>query len=385
MKIKYVSILLAFFFFSCNSPKKQEEEQKEVKKTIQTVAYQGVLPLSQIKLPKGFKIDVFAENVDNARSIALGEKTVFIGNRKGDKVFALQDLNADGRAEKRFVIAKGLEMPNGVAFRKGDLYVAEVNKILKFPNIEAQLANPPKGEVINSQFPSDYHHGWKYIAFGPDDKLYVPVGAPCNVCEQDKEIYATITRMNPDGSGLEVFAKGVRNSVGFDWHPDTKELWFTDNGRDMLGDDLPADELNHAPKKGMHFGFPYCHQGDTPDPEFGNKGKCADFTPPKFKQGAHVAGLGMEFYTGSSYPKKYKNAVFIAQHGSWNSSKKVGYKVIAVFLEGNKVVGDEDFATGWLQGEKAWGRPVDIEQLPDGSILVSDDFANAIYRIWYEG
>jgi glucose/arabinose dehydrogenase len=394
--MKFPKAFLLFFVlvgFSCTQANEEKSSQKKEPKPEQIQAttvsnqkeYKGSLPIDRIKLPKGFKINIFAENVDNARSLALGEKTVFVGNRQGNKVFGLQDLDKDGVAENKFVIAKGLEMPNGVAFRKGDLYVAEVSRILRFADIEANLKTPPKPEIINSEFPSDFHHGWKFIAFSPDDKLYVPVGAPCNVCLKNNKIYSSITRMNPDGSDLEVFAKGVRNSVGFDWHPETKELWFTDNGRDMMGDDLPSDELNHAPKAGMHFGFPFCHQGDTPDPEFGKQRNCNEFAPPSQKLGAHVAALGMRFYTGNTFPKKYKNAIFIAQHGSWNRSSKVGYKIMVAFLEGNKVVGYEEFATGWLEGEKAWGRPVDIQPLEDGSILISDDYANAVYRVWYEG
>lgn len=350
-------------------------------------AYTGSLPIDKIKLPEGFKIDVYAEGITNARSLCLSPKgTLFVSNRKGDKVYALQDTDGDYRTDKTYIIAQGLDMPNGVAFKDGDLYVAEVNRIIKFPNIEEQLANPPAYEIINDQFPSDYHHGWKFIAFGPDGKLYVPVGAPCNVCERkDNPIYATITRMNADGSGLEIVASGVRNTVGFTWHPDTKELWFTDNGRDMMGDDMPACELNHAPKAGMHFGFPYCHQGDVLDPEFGKGRSCDEFTPPAQKLGPHVAPLGLRFYTGEMFPEAYRKHIFIAEHGSWNRSSKIGYRITLVKIENGKAVSYEPFATGWLQGEEAWGRPVDVQQMPDGSLMVSDDFAGAIYRVYYEG
>ena len=278
-------------------------------------------------------------------------------------------------------------MPNGVAYRNGDLYVAEVNRILRFNDIEANLTNPPTPEVIFDQYPTEKHHGWKFIAFGPDDKLYVPVGAPCNICESEDEVFASITRMNPDGSDMEIIQHGVRNTVGFTWHPETKELWFTDNGRDMLGDDIPACELNHAPQDGMHFGYPYCHQGNLPDEEFGELRPCSDFTAPAYNLGPHVAPLGVEFYTGNQFPESYSGQIFIAEHGSWNRSKKIGYRVMMVTLEDGQAVSYEPFATGWLNEEDddVWGRPVDIEWMPDGSMLLSDDFGNAIYRIHYVG
>jgi glucose/arabinose dehydrogenase len=238
--------------------------------------------------------------------------------------------------------------------------------------------------VVNESFPRDRHHGWKFIAFGPDGLLYVPVGAPCNICEREDERYASILRMKPDGTGLEVFARGIRNTVGFDWHPETKELWFTDNGRDMLGDDLPPDELNRAPQKGMHFGYPYCHGGTISDPEFGSKRKCDEFTPPAMNLGPHVAAIGMRFYTGSMFPKEYQNQIFIAEHGSWNRSKPIGYRITLVRLENNRAVKYETFAEGWLQGERAWGRPADVLVMPDGALLVSDDEADVIYRISYK-
>lgn len=342
--------------------------------------------LNDIKLPPGFHISLFADTIDNARSLALGDKgTVFVGNRDGDKVYALVDDDNDGTADKKYILAKGLNMPNGVAFHKGALYVAEVNKIWRLDNIEDQLANPPQPILVSDNYPSDKHHGWKYIAFGPDDKLYVPVGAPCNICDDNENDnrYASITRMNADGSGFEVFASGIRNTVGFAWHPQTKELWFTENGRDMLGDDTPPDELNNAPKPGMHFGYPYCHAGEIKDPEYGDRHPCTDFTPPVQKLAPHTAALGMKFYTGSMFPAEYKDQVFIAEHGSWNRSEPIGYRIMMVKLDGNKAISYEPFAEGWLKNGKAWGRPVDILQLKDGSLLVSDDFANVIYRISY--
>ena len=341
--------------------------------------------LDKVKLPPGFSISVFAE-VPNARSMCWGEKgTLFVGNRSGDKVYAVTDDDKDGIASKVYVIDKGLNSPNGVAFRKGSLYVAEINRILRYDDIENRLGNPPDPVVVNDKLPTDKHHGWKFIAFGPDDKLYVPVGAPCNICEKQDAIYASISRMNPDGSGLEVYASGIRNTVGFAWHPQTKELWFTENGRDNMGDDMPAEELNHAPNKGMHFGYPYCHQGDTPDPEFGSKKNCSEFTAPAINMMPHAAALGMRFYTGNMFSAEYRDRIFIAEHGSWNRSQKSGYRVMMVSLKNNKAVDYVPFATGWVSSSgKTIGRPVDIEIAPDGALLVSDDDRGAIYRIAYK-
>ncbi len=330
--------------------------------------------LDRIKLPPGFEISVYARNVPNARSMVLSSSdTLFVGTRDAGNVYAVLDRDKDSKADEVITIARGLNMPNGVALRDGSLYVAEVNRILRYDNIEADLQNPPKPVVVNDGFPSDRSHGWKFIRFGPDGMLYVPVGAPCNVCERDDERYSTIMRMQPDGTELEVFAQGIRNTVGFDWHPETGELWFTDNGRDWLGDDMPPDELNHAPNPEMHFGFPYCHGGDIPDPEFGEQRNCEEFTPPAMRLGPHVAALGMRFYTGSMFPAEYQNQIFIAEHGSWNRSIPIGYRVTLVRLEGNKAVSYEVFAEGWLQGNSAWGRSVDVLIMPDGALLVSDD------------
>jgi len=340
------------------------------------------LPLERIKLPPGFEIEVYAQ-VPQARSLALGEQgTVFVGTRK-DSVYAI----APGEAGKREVIqmARGLNVPNGVAFREGALYVAEISRILRFDAIESNLRNPPKPSVVTDQFPRETHHGWKYIAFGPDGWLYVPVGAPCNICEPDPDRYALISRIRPDGSDYQVYARGIRNTVGFDWDPRTGELWFNEHGRDMMGDDMPADELNHAPKAGLNFGYPYCHQGDTPDPEFGRKHNCSEFTPPALKQGAHVAPNGLKFYTGKMFPADYRNRIFIAQHGSWNRSKKSGYRVIMVTVNNNKVDKAEVFAEGWMENERAWGRPVALLVMPDGSLLISDDTADVVYRVTYRG
>jgi glucose/arabinose dehydrogenase len=344
----------------------------------------GDLPLDSIKLPPGFHVAIFAE-VPNARSMTLSPKgTVFVGTRGGDKVYAVVDADRDGKADNVYTIASGLDSPNGVAFRDGALYVAEISRILRFDDIEKTLTHPPKPVVVNEAYPKDRSHGWKFIAFGPDGKLYVPVGAPCNICERSEPIYASITRINPDGTGREIFAGGVRNTVGFDWHPRTGELWFTDNGRDRMGDDMPADELNCAPRKGMHFGFPYIHQGDVPDPEYGQGKKVGEFTPPVRKLGPHVAALGMRFYTGTMFPEEYRGHIFIAEHGSWNRSTPIGYRVTLVKLSGSQAVSYEPFAEGWLQGGRAWGRPVDVLVMPDGALLVSDDMAGVIYRITYK-
>jgi len=323
--------------------------------------------------------------MEEARSLTRGEKgTIFVGSREAGKVYALTDSNNDGKAEKINVIASDLVMPNGVAFKNGSLYVAEISRILRYDDIEDRLENPPKPVTVFQGYPKDEHHGWKFIAFGPDDNLYVPVGAPCNVCESKNEIYGTITRINSDGTGLEIFARGVRNSVGFDWSPITRELWFTDNGRDWLGDDLPPDQLNHAPKAGMNFGFPYCYGNDVPDPEFGKGVDCGKYTSPAMDLGPHVASLGMRFYTGKMFPSQYLNQIFIAEHGSWNRAIPIGYRITLVRLDGDRAVSYEVFAEGWLQGAAAWGRPVDLLVLPDGSMLVSDDRVGAVYRISYE-
>jgi len=340
--------------------------------------------LDKIQMPPGFKIQVYAAGLPGARSMVLSPGGVlFVGTRRMDKVYAVVDRDADQKADARFVIDQGLYMPNGVAFRQGSLYVAEVNRILRYDDIENRLQNPPEPVVVNDQFPADAHHGWKYIAFGPDGWLYVPVGAPCNVCEQKDPRFSSIMRVKPDGQGAEIYARGIRNSVGFAWHPVTGELWFTNNGRDWLGDDLPPDTLHHAPAGGLHFGFPYCHAGSIPDPDFGAKYPCSDFSPPAINLGPHVAALGMKFYTGRMFPQQYRHQIFIAEHGSWNRSTPIGCRVTRVVLEGNRAVKYEVFASGWLQGDDAWGRPVDILIMPDGAMLVSDDRAGVIYRISY--
>ena len=339
-------------------------------------------PLGKIRLPPGFRIERYAE-VPNARSMTLGERgTLFVGTRAGEVYAVLPGGTAEG-THRVVTLARGLHSPNGVAFRSGALYVAEIHRVLRYDAVETRLSDPPAPAIVNDSFPREEHHGWKFIRFGPDGMLYVPVGAPCNVCERTDPRFASIMRMRTDGTGLEVFASGVRNTVGFDWNPETKELWFTDNGRDMMGDDLPPDELNRATRKGLHFGFPYIHGKDLPDPEFGARGKPPGFAPPERELPAHVASLGMRFYTGTMFPPEYRNQVFIAEHGSWNRSKPIGYRITLVRLAGNRAVSYEVFAQGWLQGRNAWGRPVDVQGMPDGSLLVSDDKAGMIYRISY--
>jgi len=339
------------------------------------------LPLQLIKLPPGFHINLFASGVAGARSMAWnGRDTLYVGTRDDGKVYALVDRNHDYKAERIFVIASGLDMPNGIAYRKGSLYVAEKQRILRFDQIDSRLSDPPKPVVIYDRLPPEGHHGWRYLSFGPDGKLYVSIGAPCNIC--DRPGYGVIARMDPDGSHYQVYARGIRNSVGFTWDKD-KTLWFTDNGRDWLGDDLPPDELNHAPVAGLHFGFPYCHGGFLLDPKFGKGKQCRDYVPPVQRLGAHVASLGVLIYHGSQFPADYRGQVFIAEHGSWNRSQKSGYRLSLVRLEHGKAVAYTAFASGWLQGQRSWGRPVDIKSLPDGSLLVSDDYANAVYRISY--
>jgi glucose/arabinose dehydrogenase len=344
------------------------------------------LPLDLIRLPPGFAIEVFADEVPDARAMALGPNgMLFVGSFRAGDVYAVVDRDGDGRADETHIVDSGLAVPTGLAFRDGALYVGANDEILRYDDIESRLADPPTPVLVTDALPSDGHHGWRYLGFGPDGKLYVPVGAPCNICERD-DPYAGILRMNPDGSGMETFARGIRNSVGFTWHPETGDLWFTDNGRDMLGDDLPPGELNRATEAGQHFGYPYCHGGDIPDPEFGAKRDCTEFTPPAQKLGPHVAPLGVKFYTGDVFPAEYRNQVFIAEHGSWNRSRKIGYRVSLVRLDADgNATAYEPFAEGWLQGENAWGRPADLLVMPDGALLVADDHAGVVYRITYQG
>ncbi|OPY30193.1 MAG: Glucose / Sorbosone dehydrogenase [Methanocella sp. PtaU1.Bin125] len=343
------------------------------------------LPLEKIRLPEGFSITIFAENVPNARAMAPGPNgTLFVGSRDAGSVYAVRDNDGNGKADEVVTIARNLRMPSGVAFRNGSLYVAEISRILRYDDIEARLNDPPAPVVVYDRYPKDEWHGWKYIAFGPDGLLYVPVGAPCNICDPD-DPYATITRMKPDGTGYEVFARGIRNTVGFDWDPLTGVLWFAEMGRDYLGNDAPPDEINKAPRHGLHFGYPYVHGRSIIDPEYGKGHSPDNYMLPEAELDAHSSPLGMKFYTGTMFPEKYQNNIFVPEHGSWNRDTPIGYRIELLTLDDNRTVtGREVFAEGWLQGDTAWGRPVDLLQMPDGSMLLSDDKAGVIYRITYQ-
>ena len=383
MHLKMASIgILMLSLVSCgSSPEIETEDYYEPPSSV---------PIDQLLLPSGFSISVYADSVIGARSMAMGDDgTLFVGTRRNKTLYAVQDLDKDFRADHITVLDSTLEVPNGVAFRKGSLYVALVDRLLRYDSIESKLDNPPAPVVVYDDYPDKLHHGWKYIAFGPDDKLYVPVGAPCNICDSTivDERFASITRMDPDGSNREIVAHGVRNTVGFTWHPETGELWFTDNGRDMLGDDVPPCELNRVTAVGQHFGYPFCHGGTISDPEFGSLRSCDEFIAPVKALGAHVAPLGVKFPTGDMFPESYRNSPIIAEHGSWNRSKKSGYRLSRVEMEGDSVVRYAPFIDGWLNQEtqEAFGRPVDLLFLEDGSLLISDDVANAIYRVTYTG
>lgn len=343
--------------------------------------------LKQLKLPKGFSISIFADNVPNARTLAVSDSgVVYVGTRSEGVVYAIKDNDGDGVADKQYIIARNLFMPNGVAFNEGDLFVAETNRIIRFKNIEQHLNNPPKPEIIYDKFPSNKSHGWKYLRFGQDGKLYTSVGAPCNICEPKKEIYTSLVRMNKKGGEFEILARGIRNSVGFDWNPCSGYLFFTDNGRDNLGDDIPPEELNVWLKKGQHFGYPYCHAGSIPDPTLAKGRKCDEFVAPAWTFKAHMAPLGIRFYTGKQFPVYYKDNLFVALHGSWNRTQPHGYKIVLVKFKQGKPVAEEDFITGWLTEDgSVLGRPTDILQMKDGSLLITDDTLGVIYRVVYIG
>ena len=363
-----LAICLSSLNFSCSS--KEEIDDSD---------------LSFLEIPDGFKIEVFASDVENARAMCLGDEgTIFIGSRNEGKVYALKDTNGDFKADKKWVIAEGFNMPVGVAFKDGDLYFSAVGEIYVLRNIEGKLYSPGTPELYNNKFPNNEHHGWKYIAFSPNGDLFVPVGAPCNNCLSEDSIFASISKISSKNDDPEIVAHGVRNTVGFDWHPVTGELWFTDNGRDWLGDDLPPCELNRLESNGQHFGYPFCHGISVSDPEFGDQAACNQFVPAVQELQAHVAPLGMKFYRGNQFPEKYKHQVFIAEHGSWNRSTKVGYKVSLVELDGSgNAINYSSFVSGWEKDGKVYGRPVDVLELPDGSLLVSDDYGNKIYRVSY--
>jgi glucose/arabinose dehydrogenase len=344
--------------------------------------------IQQLHLPAGFTVSIYADNLPNARSMALGDKgVVYVGTGREGKVYAIADSNKDGVAETHYVIASHLDMPNGVAYKDGSLYVAAINRIIRFDRIGENLAHPLAAVVIYDQFPSDQHHGWKYLRFGPDNKLYTAVGAPCNICQPKQDIYTSLVRLNPDGSQLEILASGIRNTVGFDWQPETGALFFNDNGRDYLGDDQPPDELNQWSAKGEHFGYPYCHGGDIVDPEFSAGKKCSEFKAPVWQFKAHVAPLGLRFYQGTQFPLDYKNRLFVAQHGSWNRTEPQGYRVVSIkFNTAGQAIAEEDFISGWLnKNDEVLGRPVDMLTIPDGSLLISDDKLGVIYKVAYQG
>ncbi|SDY06387.1 sorbosone dehydrogenase family protein [Nitrosomonas sp. Nm33] len=364
--MKLSLFLLLFILIFCNS--------------IQAVADDTELPLEKIKLPPGFSISLWAK-VPDARALAIGDKgTVFVGSKSAGNVYAITDHH--GKRQVR-IIASKLKLPSGVAFHQGALYVAAVDRILRYDQIEENLEQPPQPIVVTNSFPKETFHGWRFIAFGPDNLLYVSVGAPCDACEADQSRYALISRIMPDGSNYEIFAQGVRNSVGFDWHPETKELWFTDIGRHWMSGKLPPDELNHAPSKGMHFGFPYCHANNILDIKFGAKRGCEQSTPPAIGLEANVSPMGMRFYTGNMFPNEFKNQIIIAEHGSVNQRTQTGHQLEWIHIDNNKMLKKEVFATGWLENGSAWGKPVDVLVMPDGALLVSDDQAGAIYRISY--
>ncbi len=376
-------VLLALFLGACAAP--------------ESPAVAGGLEarVSTLRTKPGLRVSIFAKGTRNARAMALGDRgTVFVGSRSAGRVHAVINADGDEQADRVLLIAQGLTQPSGLTFRNGSLYVAEIGRILRYDGIEDRLRNPPAPVVVSDALPEATHHGWRYLKFGPDGWLYVSIGAPCNVCDgvplksrlgwdnADSRLFATISRMRSDGSDFEPYAFGIRNSVGFDWQPATGHLTFTDNGRDLLGDDLPADELNVATNPGQHFGFPYCHGGDLPDPGYGKQRPCQDFRPPAQKLGPHVAAIGMTFLTSPSWPDELRGRAVIAEHGSWNRSTPIGYRITTVALEGDRGVAYEPLVEGWLLDDgTAWGRPSDVLELPDGSLLIADDRANAIYRL----
>lgn len=383
MKKIVILTFSVFYLLGCNTDKTSVES---INLSEDLTSEEG-LYMVYLDIPEGFNMEVYGR-VNNARQMAMGsDGTLFVSNRQGGNVYAAKDIDGDFKIDELDTLMEDLNLPNGVAFKDGSLYVAEVSKLWRIDDVES---SPKEPVLIYEDYPTDRHHGWKFIAFGPDGKLYIPVGAPCNICESKNEIYATITRMDPDGSNREIVAKGVRNTVGFTWHPETGELWFTDNGRDMLGDDIPPCELNRVTETGEHFGYPYWHGGDIKDPEFGEKYPQNNFTSPAQNLNPHVAPLGVKFYTGQMFPQAYRNMIFIAEHGSWNRSEDAGHtghKITLVKEENGKGVSYETFMEGFLIKEtnKAWGRPVDMLVLEDGSMLISDDKSGTIYRLSYQG
>jgi len=382
-KITFTLPLLLIVMF-CSCSKENESVKVHEKSGPPSVS------LGYLEAPAGFEVSIFADNVKNARQMAMSDSGIlYVGSRREGKVYAIVDQNNDYKADSVYTIIEDLRLPNGVAYKDGSLFVAEVSKIWRFDDIDKNYMSNPEPTLVTDKLPTEGHHGWKYIAFGPDEKLYVPIGAPCNICnhENDNPLFATLTKMNADGTEHEIVAKGIRNTVGFTWHPETENIWFTDNGRDWMGDDIPPCELNEITGEDQHFGYPYLHGNDVWDPEFGEAGKDKEipFKKPVQELGAHVAPLGVLFYTGSMFPDVYKNRALIAEHGSWNRSEKVGYRISQVtFDKDGNPTNYESFITGWLQGEEdIKGRPVALLQLKDGSLLISDDNSGKIYRVTY--
>lgn len=345
--------------------------------------------LDKLVLPDGFSIEVYAR-VPNARQMSLSDNgTVYVGtrNRAGGRIFAITDDNQDGKADDVVAITGGLNTPSGLTYHNGDLYIGAINRIYKISDIDNTFRDSPNPEIVTADLPTDTHHGWKFIEFGPDGLLYIPIGAPCNICEP-APIYASIHTMdvNNPAAGFKLYASGIRNTVGFDWDPITGDLWFTDNGRDAMGDEMPADELNRATGPGMHFGYPYIHQGDTPDPEYGRGKNPDDYVAPAQNLAPHAGAIGMAFYKGNMFPEKFKNSVIIAEHGSWNRTVEAGHTghmLTLVTLENGKATSYEPFITGFLQNNESWGRPSDVLELKDGSLLIADDEAGRVYRVTY--
>ena len=344
------------------------------------------IPINKVKLPKGFAAEIWATGMPGARAMARGEKgKIYLGTRGIGRVYEVTD---EGTRRTTRVVVDKLVQPAGVAMQGGTLYVMAINKVLRFDGIEGNPGVAPVDLTDKFDLPPEQHHNWKYIAFGPDGKLYVPFGAPCNICEPPKE-YAQIRRYNADGSGKEVIATGVRNTQGFTWHPKTGELWFTDHGRDWMGDKGPEDELNRMTKAGLNFGYPYCHAKGVLDADFKKADGCKGVTLPVTTMGPHAAAMGVIFYTGSMFPKEYQNTMFVARKGSWNRTVKLGFDVVNVRpSKDGKKASVKPFMTGFLEDAKAakfWGRPAYLLQMPDGSVLVSDEQLGAIYRISYAG
>ncbi len=353
---------------------------------IKTSVFAAPIPVEKLQLPPGFEVSVYASGLETPRQMALADNgVVFVGSMH-DKVYALEPSTDLKKAQKIDVIAKNLNYPNGVAFRDGTLYVAEIQKISAYQDILNHLNQPLLPKIVSTALPDKTWHGFRYIKFGPDGWLYMGIGMPCNTCIQEDKRFGTLSRISlQQPEKLEVFARGLRNSVGFAWDPDDKSLWFTDNGQDLLGDKLPPEELNRASKADINFGFPFFYGNNVPAPHYDGLNAPKEATPPALELPAHMAPLGMTFYTGHTFPADYHDVIFIALHGSWNRSTKVGYKVIRVNHQGEKVIGYETFMSGWLEkNEQVWGRPVDVLVMPDGALLISDDMSGVIYRVSYK-